>query len=56
MDATHKDTKEMLASTINAVEVDYYEVDAQFPIAKMATIVQNLGFLTRKKSRGKTQK
>jgi hypothetical protein len=45
----------MLARTINAVK-EVYDIDAQFPIAKMATTVQNLGFLTRKKSGRKTQK
>jgi hypothetical protein len=45
---------EPFEETIGSFEVSY-EVDAKFSIAKMATIVQNLGLVTRKKSRGKTK-
>ena len=52
---TIEDSDETLESAINTFEVTY-EADAKYSIAKMATIVQNLGLVTRKKARGRTQK
>ena len=50
INTTCDECDEPFEETIGSFEVAY-EVDAKFSIAKMATIVQNLGLVTRKKSR-----
>jgi hypothetical protein len=52
---TVKNTNETLDTIIDSFELPY-EVDAKLPMAKMATIVQEHGLVTKKKSRGKTKK
>jgi hypothetical protein len=50
-----KNTNERLDTVIDSFETTYKE-EANLSMAKMATIVQNFGLVTRKKSRGKTKK
>jgi hypothetical protein len=52
---TVKNTDEALDTVINSIELPY-KVDAKLSMAKMATIVQEHGLVTKKKSRGKTKK
>lgn len=52
---TYATTEETIESTIVSFDVTYEE-EAKFSMAKMASIVQNLGLVNKKKSRGKTQK
>ena len=52
INTTCDECDEPFEETIGSFEVAC-EVDAKFSIAKKATIVQNLGLVTRKKSRGK---
>jgi hypothetical protein len=52
---TVENTSERLDTFIDSFETPY-QVDAKLSMAKMATIVQNLGLVTTKMSRGKTKK
>jgi hypothetical protein len=52
---TVENTDETLDTVINSFKLPY-EVDAKLSMAKMATIVQEHGLMTKKKSRGKTKK
>ncbi len=52
---TVENTDETLDTVINSFELPY-EVDAKMSMAKMATIVQEYGLVTKKKPRGKTKK
>ena len=52
---TIDDTDETLDSTIEIFELTFEE-EAKLSMSKMATIVQNFGLVSKKKSRGKTKK
>jgi GTPase involved in cell partitioning and DNA repair len=54
INTTYKDTKEKLESTLVVFE-EVYDVEAKLSMERMATIVQNLGLVMRKKSRGKSK-
>jgi GTPase involved in cell partitioning and DNA repair len=47
IDITYEDTKEILERALEAFE-EVYEVQAKLSMAKMATIVQNLGLVMTK--------
>jgi hypothetical protein len=52
---TVENTDETLDTVIDSFELPY-KVDAKLSMANMATIVQEHGLVTKKKSRGKTKK
>jgi hypothetical protein len=54
INATIHDRGETFETTMESFEVTY-EAEAKFSMAKMAAIVQTLGLVARKKSRGKTK-
>jgi hypothetical protein len=52
---TVENTKETLDTVMDSFELPY-EVDVKLSMAKMATIVQEHGLVTKKTSRGKTKR